>query len=52
VAGLEQPRDRLEKIASTKIVEAAATLRGLDQINCKKRGALNSGFLQQRAPSI
>jgi hypothetical protein len=46
VAGLEQPRDGLEKIAAAKIVERAAALRGLDQINCKKWGALNSCFLQ------
>jgi hypothetical protein len=52
VAGLKQPRDGFEKIASAKIVKAAAALRGLDQINCTKWGAWNSGFLQQRAAPI
>jgi len=52
LAGLKEPRDGLEKIAAAKIIEIAAALRGLDQINCKKWGALNSGFLQQRSPSI
>jgi hypothetical protein len=52
VARLEQPRDSFEKIASAKILKTATALRSLDQINCKKWGALNSGFLQQRAASI
>jgi len=52
VAGLKQPRDGFEKIAFAKIIEAAAALRGLDQINRAKRGAWNSGFLQQCAASI
>jgi hypothetical protein len=52
LARLKEPRDGLEKIASAKIVETATALRGLDQINCQKWGALNSGFLQQRVASI
>jgi len=52
VAGLKQPRDRFEKTASAKIIEVAAALRGFDQINRTKRGAWNSGFLQQCAASI
>jgi hypothetical protein len=46
VAGLEQPRDALEKISDAKIVKAAAPLRPFDQINCTKWGRRNAGFLQ------
>ena len=52
VAGLEQPRERINKIAFSKIIETTATLRRIDQINCKRWDACNSGFLQQRAAAI
>ena len=52
VAGIEQSRETLEKISSTKIIETATALRCFDQIHCTKRRARNSGFLQQCAAAI
>jgi len=52
VAGLEQPRDGLEKIADAKIGKAAAPLGPFDQISCTKWRRWNAGFLQQHAASI
>jgi len=52
LAGIEQSRQALEKIASSNIVEAAAALCGLDQINCSNGNARNSTFVQQAATAI
>jgi hypothetical protein len=52
LAGIQQSRQTLEKVASSKIVETATALCGLDQINCSNRNARNSTFVQQGAAAI
>ena len=52
LAGLEQARKRFKKVAFAEIIEAAASLCGLDQISRMRTGGWNSCFPQQCATSI
>ena len=52
VAGLDQARESFKKIAVTEIVQAAAPLCSLDQINCMRAAEWNSRFFQQYPTSI
>jgi peptide-methionine (S)-S-oxide reductase len=52
LAGVEQTREGLQKIASAKIAETATAHRALDQIKGKDRGVRNSGFLQQCSAAV
>jgi len=52
LTGIEQSREALEKVARSKIIEAATALCRLDKINCAKWSARNPAFIQQSAAAI
>jgi hypothetical protein len=52
LTGIDQPREALEKVASSKIIETATAFCRLDYINSTKRRARNWAFIQQGATAI
>jgi hypothetical protein len=52
LAGIEQSREALEKVASSKIIKTATSFCCLDYINRPEGCARNSAFVQQGSAAI